>query len=55
MRNEGAADKERFGKGRLIIWPCEEEVAIALEDGSSDERYYRGICDMERGEDSESV
>lgn len=55
MCNEGKTNEEGFGECRLVVWPCEQEVAIRLEDRACCKRYYGDVCYVEGGEGCEGV
>jgi hypothetical protein len=55
VREEGDGYEEGFCEAGLVVWPCEEEVAVAFGDGSGEEGYKRRIGDVEGGEDGKGV
>ena len=55
MCNEGKTNEEGFGKSRLVVWSCEQEVAIRFDDRACGKRYYGDIGYVEGGEGGEGV
>jgi hypothetical protein len=52
---ERERNDERLGERGLVVWPCQEEVAVCLGHGADGEGDQRGVGDVEGGEDAEGV
>jgi hypothetical protein len=53
--DEGKGHKERLGEERLVVWTCEEEIAVCLADRTGEEWDDSDVCDMECCENCEGV
>jgi hypothetical protein len=52
---EREGDECGFGEEGLVVWTCEEEVAVGLGDGAREEGEERSVCYVEGCEDCEGV
>jgi hypothetical protein len=48
-------DEQGLGEQGLVVWACEEEVAVRFCDGAREERDERDVCDVEGCENCEGV
>jgi hypothetical protein len=55
MCDEREGDESGFSEEGLVVWTCEEEVAVGLGDGACEERQERGVCYVEGCEDCKGV
>lgn len=55
MCDKGKTNEERFGECGLVVWSCEQEVAIRFENRACGKRYYGDVRYVKSGEGGEGV